>query len=117
MHCTTTVKLVLADDPDKALSDVQVSLFDRDSITSDDLLGSETTDAEGEACFRYGSEKYLDLDDRMSGEDPELFAVVYDSDGQVVVTTRKEAFSGHRRQMTVAVQRDLAERHKLVTTG
>ncbi len=107
MYCKTTVKVVhdCAGDP---LPGARVSLYDRDWLTSDDLLGSEITDVRGEACFGYASEAWVDLDDRIGGSAPELYVVVHGAHGEPVVNTRAQAVSNrHRRQITVAVPEGL----------
>lgn len=114
MRCKTTVKVVFADAPSEPLAGVKVQLFDRDTVTDDDLLGSETTDDVGEACFNYDSEDFLDIDDRVGGEAPDLYAVVYDANDQVVVSTRPDAVTDrHLKHLTVRVDRDLVRQHNL----
>ncbi|CAN5224075.1 hypothetical protein BH23GEM4_BH23GEM4_00940 [soil metagenome] len=107
MYCKTTVKVVHdgAGDP---LSGARVSLYDRDWLTSDDLLGTGITDASGEACFSYAAEAWMDLDDHIGGSAPELYVVVHGVDGEPIVNTRAQAVSNrHRRQITVAVPEGL----------
>lgn len=118
MRFTTTIKLVLADAPSSSLANVKVCLFDRDRFTPDDLLGTAVTDGNGEARFQYSSEDFLDVDEKTGGEFPELYAVVYDGEDDVVVSTRSEADSNaaHKR-ITVPIARDLAQRHRLLTAG
>ncbi|MDB4948317.1 MAG: hypothetical protein JWM27_966 [Gemmatimonadetes bacterium] len=115
MFFTTVARVVVAEEPSRAVPGVKVSLFDRDSITPDDLLGTGTTGAEGEVRFDYNSKEFVDLDDRLGGVFPELFAVVYGPDDQVMVSTRADAVDNTpRKQLTVSVPRDLLERHGLL---
>ena len=115
MYYTTTVKLVLAESPSSPLSNVKVALYDRDRITPDDLLGTSETDAAGEARFQYTTEMFDDLDEKIGGEMPELYAVVYDAGQKVVLSTRSEAEENlARKRITVPVPQELAARHQLL---
>lgn len=114
MRCKTTVKVILADAPTEPIAGAKVKLFDRDTVTDDDLLGTETTDDRGEACFNYDTEDFLDLDDRMGGDAPDLYAVVYDANDEVVVSTRADTVTDrHLKHLTVRVDRDLVRQHNL----
>ncbi|HEU0054105.1 MAG TPA: hypothetical protein VFQ39_13055, partial [Longimicrobium sp.] len=87
MFYTTTVKVVL-EGSRQPLAGVDVALFDRDRFSSDDLLGSGTTDAAGEARFRYTAKDFQDLDDSVEslrGTFPDLYAVVKAPDGSNAV--------------------------------
>lgn len=110
MHFTTIVKLVLEDSTDTALANVKVALFDRDLISRDDPLGTAVTDEEGEARFQYTSEQFVDLDDKLTGSEfPDLYAVVYDSHGEVVLSTRRDVVPNTaRKKITVPVAREMA---------
>ena len=117
MHFTTTVKLVLEDSPSQGVPGVKLCMYDRDRLTRDDLLGSETTDASGEACFRFDSDQFADLDERLGGDFPELYVAVCDSEDWKVFTTRSDATENNApRHMLVQIPRDVAERHQLVAT-
>lgn len=114
MHFTTTVKLVLEDSPSRGVPGVKLCMYDRDRLTRDDLLGSETTDAKGEACFRFDSDKFVDLDDRLGGDFPELYVIVCNAADEKVFTTRSDSTENTApRHMTVCIPRDVAERHRL----
>lgn len=103
MYCKTTVKVV-HDGLGDPLPGATVSLYDRDWLTPDDLLGTEITDASGQACFSYPAEAWIDLDDRIGGNAPELYVVVHGCEGEAIVNTRAEAVSNrHRRRITVTV--------------
>lgn len=114
MFYTTVVKVVM-DGSRQALPGVPVSLFDRDRLSKDDLLGQGETDAAGEARFRYTSDKYQDLDDSLEslrGTFPDLYVVVSAPDGSPVVNTRAECIDNlPRREITVAVPAEAAQRH------
>ena len=110
MHFTTTIKLVLKDEPDASLSNVKVGLFDKDTFSKDDALGTAVTDENGEARFQYTTEQFADLDERLGTEFPDLYAVVYDGDDQIVMNTRAEVI----KRITVAIDRDLASKHRLL---
>jgi hypothetical protein len=114
MRYTTTVKLVLAESPTSTVPNVKIALYDRDRFTPDDLLGTTQTDANGEARFDYTTEQFEDLDEKLGGSMPELYAVVYDSKGAVVLSTRADAQDGtHFKRMTVELPQELAKSHGL----
>ena len=105
MYFTTVVK-VLADGPDdRPLAGLQVRLYDRDRFSSDDLLGEQVTDANGEARFSYTSDDFVDLDDRLSGEMPDLYAVVNDASGNQIASTKLDIVENSpEKYMTVRVR-------------
>jgi hypothetical protein len=103
MHYTTVVKVV-EEGSNRPIAGLHVSLFDRDSFSRDDLLGTGETDAGGEVRFDYRSEDFVDLDDRLGGVFPELYAVVYRSDGAELHSTKADAVDNTPRKfITVAV--------------
>jgi hypothetical protein len=103
MHYTTVVKVV-EEGSNRALSGLKVSLFDRDTFSRDDLLGSGETDSGGEVRFDYKSEDFVDLDDRLGGVFPELYCVVYRADGGELHSTKADAVDNTpRKYITVAV--------------
>ena len=115
MRYTTTVKLVLAESPDSPVSFVKIALFDRDRITPDDMLGSSRTDEQGEARIEFTTDQFEDVDEKLGGDMPELYAVVYDYRDQVVWTTRDAAeINFARKQITIPIPVQLALRHRLV---
>lgn len=115
MQFTTTVKLVLADNPAEGLRNVRVALFDKDRFTRDDTLGSATTDEQGEARIQFTSEQFVDVDDRLVGEFPDQYAIVYDAEDQEVLSTRAEVVENTaRKRITIPVGRDVALRHRLI---
>jgi hypothetical protein len=110
MYFTTVVKVVSAEDPSRGIAGVSVALFDRDTFTPDDKIGTGTTDASGEARFEYNSEQFVDIDDRLGGVFPELYAVVYDAAGKVVHSTRAEAVDNTpRKSLTVTLPAGAAQ--------
>jgi hypothetical protein len=111
----TKVKLVVEDSPGEWIACAIVCLFDRDRLSRDDQLGMEITDSFGEATFRFSSEDFLDVDDRVGGTLPELYIRVYDSAGACVVTTRAGAVRNAVPPLIrIGIERSLAERHKLI---
>lgn len=114
MQYTTTIRLVVAEAPDQPVANAQVALFDRDRVTRDDALGTATTDGNGEASFHYSSDRYVDLDDHVGGVFPDLYAVVYDANDQVVLSTRTDTVPNTPiKRLTIPVPRDLLVRHRL----
>ena len=115
MLLTTRVKLVLAETPTVGLPGVTVALYDRDIEDEDDHLGTETTDERGEALFSYDSSLYTDAEDQPDWKAdslPDLFVIVYDTQGQPVLSTRSEALQDQLpRLLTVPIPRALAEQH------
>ncbi len=111
----TRVKLFVADAPTEWISGAIVCLYDRDRISRDDHLGTDVTDAYGEATFRFTEDQFLDVDDRLGGSLPELYVMVYDSDGRCVLSTRATAVPNAAPNLIrVPVPRDLALRHRLL---
>ncbi len=118
MHFSTLVKLVLEESPSEGVPGVRLCLYDRDRLSRDDLLGSETTDVKGEVCIHFSSEQFSDLDEWVGGDFPELYVAVCDAAGEHVFTTRSAAESNTApRHMTVRIPRDVAERHELITAS
>lgn len=115
MQYTTTVRLVLEGTPAQPIPGVMVSLYDHDRFGRDDFLGTEMTNTDGEARFRFTSDHFTDVDERLGGVMPDLYAKVFDAQGTEVLCTRAETiFNAPVKQITVPVSRELAERHGLV---
>ena len=115
MFFSTVVKLVV-DEPDaQPISGVKVSLHDRDTFTPDDHLGTAVTDENGEARFEYNSEDFVGIDDRLTGEMPDLYVTVEGPNGDTIHSTRSETISNlPQRQLTVRLSRDLVTQHNLL---
>lgn len=115
MEYQTRVKLFVADAPTEWISGAIVCLYDRDRVSRDDHLGTDVTDVYGEVVFRFTAEQFMDVDDRIGGSLPELYVMVYDSDGRCVLSTRAQAAPNKAPDLLrVPVPRDLAEQHKLI---
>lgn len=118
MHFSTIVKVALTESVTTGVPGVKISLFDRDRITKDDFLGSGVTDEQGEAQIDYSSEQFVDLDERLTTEMPDLYVIVYDSEEKVVLNTRAETVPNMpRKRITVCVPRELALKHNLIAEG
>ena len=116
MNYITTVKVVVDDQQRQPISGLQVSLFDRDHFSSDDLLGSGTTDGAGEATIRYDTAAFTDLEEKLSGDLPDLCVTVYGRDGNEVLSNRCDTVPNQpRRHMTVCLPPDLVREHGLLT--
>lgn len=115
MRYTTTVRVRVDDASADPIPGIQVALFDRDLFSPDDSLGTETTDANGEARFQYTTEDFTDLEERTAGDLPDLYAVIYDRSGKQVLSTRAETLDNSTAKfITVRVAGDLARSHGLL---
>ncbi len=104
MYFTTVVKVVLDGPEERPMPGVQVRLYDRDLFSSDDLLGEQVTDQNGEARFQYTSDSFVDLDDRLGGSMPDLYAVVNGANGEQLATTKAETIDNTpQKHLTVRV--------------
>ncbi|HET6764156.1 MAG TPA: hypothetical protein VFH27_10810 [Longimicrobiaceae bacterium] len=118
MYFSTIVKVVAAEDPTHGIAGIKVALFDRDLVTPDDSLGSGATGEGGEVRFEYTSDQFVDIDDRVGGVMPDLYVVVYDGEGKVVMTTREHVVPNTPlKRITVSVSRALLEQHGLAPTA
>jgi hypothetical protein len=100
MEYITTVRLLVRETR-QPIGNAKVELFDRDEYSPDDSLGVAHTNSFGEATFKYDTKDYADnalgADDErrklIGGHDtvPDLYPVVYNASGQVVVSKRDEA--------------------------
>jgi hypothetical protein len=115
MEFHTKVKLVVEDEPGEWIVGAIVCLYDRDRLTRDDHLGTNVTNAYGEAAFRFSTDDFLDLDDRLGGALPELYIEVFDADGNRVVSTRSDAMpNAVPTLIRVPIPRAVALRHGLL---
>jgi hypothetical protein len=99
MEYVTTVRLLLRETR-QPLGNIKVELFDRDEHSPDDSLGVAHTNNFGEATFKYQTKDFADnllgADDpqRIMGTRdtvPDLYPVVYNAAGSVVISKRDEA--------------------------
>ena len=110
----TTVVRVVAEGSGRPLAGLQVSLFDSDRFSSDDRLGTGTTDAAGEVRYEYTTAQFADLEDRISGSLPDLYCVVHGADGSEIFSNRPEALDNTPRQrIDVTLPAELVARHGL----
>ncbi len=115
MQFQTKVKLYVEDDPSEWIACAVVYLYDRDRLSRDDFLGMDITDQYGEASFHFGSDQFLDLDDRLGGTLPELYVKVFGRDDRLILSTRPEAVANRIPELIrVPVPRDLAAEHGLI---
>ena len=115
MEYETKVKLFIEDSPREAVSCAIVCLYDRDRLSRDDHLGMDITDAYGEATFRFSDDDFLDVDDRLGGNLPELYVRVYDSAGKCIFSTRADAARNTIPNLIrVPLDRELARQHGLI---
>ena len=112
-HYTTVVR-VMDEGSGLPLPDLRVALFDRDRFSSDDRLGTGTTDAAGEVHFEYTTEQFADLEDRISGSLPDLYCVIQAADGSELFTNKAQALDNTpRRRIDVALPAEVVARHGL----
>ncbi len=115
MYFSTVVKLVVDEPSAQPLSGVKVSLHDRDTFSPDDNLGTAVTNANGEARFEYTSDDFVDLDDRLTGEMPDLYVTVEGPNGDTIHTSRSETIANlPQKELTVRLSRDLVTQHNLL---
>jgi hypothetical protein len=126
MKYTTTVRVLIIDSR-KPVIGVTVGLFDRDENSADDLLGSGSTNRFGEVEFHYRTRDFADdalgiSDDgiKILGRDtvPDLYAVVYNRDGEAIISTRDQATHNKASlHLTVYVDQNLAAQHSLIVAA
>lgn len=115
MEHRTTVKLHVEGADNEWIPCAIVSLFDRDRLSRDDFLGTNITNAYGEAVFTFHDDAFLDVDDAVGGALPELYVKVFGEGGRLVLSTRVSAErNAVPALIRVAVPRDLAQAHGLV---
>lgn len=122
MKYTTTIRVLIADSR-KPVVGVKVGLFDRDENSADDSLGVGSTNRYGEVDFHYRTRDFTDdplgiSDDgiKLLSRDtvPDLYAVVYNRDGEAIFSTRDQATQNKASlHMTVYLEQHLAEQHNL----
>ena len=100
MEYVTTVRLLIRESR-QPIANAKVELFDRDEHSPDDSLGVARTNNFGEATFKYDTKDFAD--NRLGADDerrklvgshdtvPDLYPVVYNADGQAVLSKRDEA--------------------------
>lgn len=123
MILTTVVKIVLKESK-HPLGGVKVSLFDRDSMSADDLIGTGQTSKNGKVYFKYSLKKYSDLlgDEssifwpNVNNLRPDLYVKVYNKDGKVVLSTRAQTRENayNRTIITVQIAEEEARQYGLI---
>ena len=126
MKFTTIVKVEL-EESKHPLSGVKVSLFDKDKMSKDDLLGTRTTNNKGKIYFKYDSSKFSDFlgDEATFGWGgwgaansfrPDLYVKIYNQKGDVVLSTqvhiRKNAHNN--TVITIPISESLARQYGLI---
>lgn len=111
----TKVKLFIEDAAGEWIVGAIVCLYDRDRVSRDDYLGTDSTNMYGEANFRFTSAQFLDMDDRVGGSLPELYVKVFDTHGRCVLSTRAEASRNVVPGLIqVPIERAVALQHGLI---
>ncbi|MBZ0299442.1 MAG: hypothetical protein K8J31_06880 [Anaerolineae bacterium] len=121
MKFVTTVRLLVRETR-QPLRNVKVELFDRDEHSPDDSLGMTQTNHFGEATFRYDTKDFADnligTDDeglKLRGQRdtvPDLYPVVYDGKGHVILSKRDEATRNNAAlNILVLIDEAIAQTH------
>ena len=118
MFMVTRVRIVRAEDPQTGIPNLNVSLFDRDLNDPDDHLSTGVTDTNGEILFKFDSDQYTDSEDselwRLDSM-PDLYIIIYDREGEMVISTRPEALENKLPDLiTVPLNDDLVQKHNLI---
>ena len=117
MKLMMRVQLVLDENRKHVLPNVQVSLYDRDWKSADDLLGTAVTDAKGEIYFEFDEKKYKDDEDAPDWRIeslPDLYVNVFDAQGNLVYSTRDVvARDKFPKLLVVPIPRAIVEQHAL----
>ena len=122
MDYVTTVR-VLVQETRQPIAGAYVELFDRDEHSEDDKLGEGKTNMHGEVLFKYTSADFRDgllggKDETHLGEDsvPDLYPVIYDATGTLVVSKRGEATNNKASlNILVLVDQSTAVKHNLIS--
>ena len=119
MILAVRVRLILAGNASRVLPGVKIALFDRDLHDEDDYLGSGVTGENGVVRITFDSDQYADNEDQPAwrlDSLPDLYVRVYNSNGAVVYSTiEKTVADSLPDEITVAIPREVAERHNLLT--
>lgn len=119
MELVVRVQLVVANESNKVLPNLKVSLYDRDWQSDDDLLGTGVTDANGEIYFQFDEKLYQDEEDGPAWRIdslPDLYVNVHDSQDHVVYSTRDVvARDKFPKLLVVPVPRAIVEQFKLLS--
>ena len=92
-----------------------VCLYDRDRLSRDDHLGTDSTDVFGEATFRFTAAEFLDMDDQLGGNLPELYVKVFGPDGACILSTRADAARNTVPDLIrIPISREVARQHRLI---
>lgn len=116
MYYSTVVKVVREGNRGP-IPGAQVKLFDRDRFSRDDLLGTGVTNADGEARFDYEARKFNDLEDRLAGGYPDLYAIAYAADGSEVARSQPMVENTFRKTIQLSVPDDVADRQSWGAPG
>jgi hypothetical protein len=118
MILAVRIKLVVAETPEVALPGVKLSLYDRDQQSMDDFLGTGVTNENGECRIVFDSDAYTDEEDRplwRLDSLPDLYVMVYNAQGEVLISTRKHVEDNNLPQLiTIGVPEELAIREGLI---
>lgn len=116
MDYITTVRVLLAGSH-TPLNGIKVALYDRDEFSEDDALGVGHTNPHGEVDFHYSTRDFADgilgTDDqggvRIFDRDtvPDLYAVVYNRQDEVVISTREQA-TNNKAALAILIELDEA---------
>jgi hypothetical protein len=118
MILAVRIKLVVAESPETALPGVKIALYDRDHSSMDDYLGTGITDEKGEVPIAFESDAYTDEDDLPLWKVdslPDLYVMVYNAKGEVILTTRQDTQENQLpQQLVVGVPEEVASRNGML---
>jgi hypothetical protein len=113
MILATRIKVILAENPAKSLAGVRIALYDRDEGDPDDYLAEGITGNDGIVSLKYDSRAFMDAEDKDAWRIdslPDLYVLVLDVDGRVLLSTRDQVqMNTLPRMLEVSVAKELAE--------
>ena len=121
MILAVRIQLALVEDPSTPLSNVRLLLYDRDENDPDDFLAEGRTNDRGEVLLSFDSDRYTDQEDHEKWRIeslPDLYVLVYGSDGEMIHSTRAKAqIDKLPRVIQVAIPSELALEQGLIKSA
>lgn len=114
-----TIVDVFVADTQQPLRGLTVSLFDADTFSADDHLGTQTTDSNGRTTFKFEQADFADRFEfidggfRRGGATPELYATVTTPKGTIIADTRANGSGRDPFHLSVPIDQTLVAEHEL----